>query len=281
LKWGDQIEIITADNAKPKAEWLDIITTTKAKQKITAFLKREQQNNIENGIALFENKLAEHNVAMSGRVLRKAMQAYGCKYKDEFYSHIGAGIISLDNIEKVLKSSSTSKLLKFWQLRKDKDEDEEIEESKQDGRSDDSLVIAPCCSPLPGDNVVGFRDPATGNIVVHKATCDELNRLASQYGKNIIKDKIRWSQRKATAYLSTIELRGIDRMGILSDITHIVSDDFSINMREIHLSSHDGIFEGKVSLYVQDADSLYALMNKFRQIKGVESVRRIENGENA
>ncbi len=278
LKWGDQIEIITADNAKPKAEWLDVVTTTKAKQKITAFLKREQQNNIENGIALFESKLAEFDVTMSGRVLRKAMQAYGCRYKDEFYSHIGAGIISLDNIEKILKSSSSSKLLKFWQLRKDEDED--IEDSKQEGTPDDSFAIATCCNPLPGDNVVGFRDPVTDKIVVHKATCDELNRLASQYGKNIIKDKIRWSQHKATAYLSTIELRGIDRMGMLSDIAHIVSDDFSINMREINLSSHDGIFEGKVSLYVQDVDSLYALMDKFRQIKGMESVRRIENREN-
>ena len=279
LKWGDQIEIITADNAKPKAEWLEIVTTTKAKQKITAFLKREQQNNVENGIALFESKLAEYNVAMSGRVLRKAMQAYGCNYKDEFYSHIGAGIISLDNIEKVLKSSSTSKLLKFWQLRQEDDDDAEVPESEKPA-NDDSFVIAPCCSPLPGDNVVGFRDPVSNKIVVHKATCDELNRLASQYGKNIIKDKIKWEQHKATAYLSTIELRGIDRMGMLSDITHIVSDDFSINMREIHLRSHDGIFEGKVSLYVQSAEALYALMDKFRQIKGLESVKRIENNEN-
>ena len=279
LKWGDQIEIITADNAKPKAEWLEVVTTTKAKQKITAFLKREQQNNIENGIVMFENKLAQHNVTMSGRVLRKAMQAYGCNYKDEFYSHVGAGIISLDNIEKILKSSSISKTLKFWKLRQEDDLDGETNTNEKTA-SDGSFVIAPCCSPLPGDNVVGFRDPATNNIVVHKATCNELNRLASQYGKNIIKDKIKWSQHKAKAYLSTIELRGIDRMGILSDITHIVSDDFSINMREINLRSHDGIFEGKVSLYVQDADSLHALMDKFRQIKGVERVKRIENSEN-
>ena len=280
LKWGDQIEIITAENAKPKAEWLDIVTTTKAKQKITAFLKREQQNNVEHGIALFESELAKYNVAMSGRVLRKAMQAYDCKYKDEFYSHIGAGIISLDNIEKVLKSSSTSKLLKFWQLSQEDDDDIEDTNEPSNAPADDSFVIAPCCNPLPGDNVVGFRDPVTNKIVVHKAACNELNRLASQYGKNIIKDKIKWSQHKATAYLSTIELRGIDRMGMLSDITHIVSDDFSINMREINLRSHDGIFEGRVSLYVQSAEALYALMDKFRQIKGVESVKRIENSEN-
>ncbi len=278
LKWGDQIEIITADSAKPKAEWLDIVSTTKAKQKITAFLKREQQNNIENGMALFESKLAEHNVALSGRVLRKAIKAYGCNYKDEFYSHVGAGIISLDNIEEVLKSSSTSKLLKFWQLKQEEDDDIE-ENNDQKPAHEDSFTIATCCNPLPGDNVVGFRDPTTDRIYVHKATCNELNRLASQFGKHIIKDKIRWEQHKATAYLSTIEIRGIDRMGLLSDITHIVSDDFSINMREIHLRSHDGIVEGKLSLYVQSADSLYALMDKFRRMKGLESVKRIENNE--
>ena len=278
LKWGDQIEIITADSAKPKAEWLEIVATTKAKQKITAFLKREQENNIQNGMELFENKLAEHNVTMRGSVLRKAIKAYGCKYKDEFYSHVGAGIISLDNIEEILKSSSASKTLKFWQLRQDDDNDID-ESSDPKPTSDDSFVIAPCCNPLPGDNVVGFRDPVTNKIVAHKATCNELNRLASQYGKNIIKDKIRWEQHKATAYLSTIEIRGIDRMGLLSEITHIVSEDFSINMREIHLRSHDGIVEGKVSLYVQNAEALYSLMDKFRQMKGLESVKRIENNE--
>ncbi len=275
LKWGDQIEIITADSAKPKPEWLSFVTTTKAKQKITAYLKREQENNVERGISLFEAQLDKYNVVMSGRVLRKVMQSYGCNYKDEFYSKVGAGIISLDNLEKVLKTSSTSKLLKFWKLWQDsngngkKDADEDM--------GNDSFVIASCCSPLPGDNVVGFRDPINNKIVVHKATCDELNRLASQYGKNIIKDKIKWSQHKAMSYLSTIEIRGIDRMGMLSDITHIVSDDFSINMREIHLRSHDGIVEGSLSLYVQDAESLHELMDKFRRIKSIESVKRIDN----
>ena len=171
-------------------------------------------------------------------------------------------------------------MLKFWKLGREDDEDiEDNNENESKPSTDDSFVIASCCNPLPGDNVVGFRDPVSNKIVVHKATCNELNRLASQYGKNIIKDKITWSQHKTTAYLSTIELRGIDRMGMLSDITHIVSDDFSINMREIHLRSHDGIFEGKLSLYVQNVEALYALMDKFRQIKGLESVKRIENNE--
>ena len=116
IKSGDQIEIITADNAKPKAEWLDIVTTTKAKQAITSFLKRERQNNIEHGQAVFEEQLARYNVSINGRVLRKVLAAYGCNNKDELYSKIGAGIIVLDNLDKILKSNSASKILKFWKL---------------------------------------------------------------------------------------------------------------------------------------------------------------------
>ncbi|MBQ9137920.1 MAG: bifunctional (p)ppGpp synthetase/guanosine-3',5'-bis(diphosphate) 3'-pyrophosphohydrolase [Alistipes sp.] len=275
---GDQIEIITADNASPKPEWIDLVVTTKAKQAITSYLKRVREDNISHGQAIFEQKIAEFNITLSGSVLRKVMQAYGCKYKDELYSKIGAGIISLDNIEKIIKSSSASKMLKFWKLWREPKADSnsneiDIPENEQEIKSD-KFVIASCCNPLPGDSVVGFKDPMTGRIIVHKATCNELNRLASLFGKNIIKDQIHWSQHKAVSYLSTIELRGIDRMGLLLDISRIVSEDFSINIREVSIRSHDGIFEGNLSIYVQDADSLNALMDKFREIKGIESVKR-------
>ena len=288
IQSGDQIEIITADNSKPKAEWLDIVTTTKAKQAITNFLKRERQNNIERGIAIFEEQLDKFGVTQSGRVLRKVLPAYECVNKDEFYSKIGAGIINLDNLEKVLKSNSKSKILKFWKLWRDTNDDDypaddtdSAENDAKAGADDDEFVIASCCNPLPGDNVVGFRDNATGKIIVHKSTCDELNRLASQFGKNIIKDQIKWSQHKAVSYLSTIELRGIDRMGLLLDISHIVSEDFSINIREVCIRSHDGIFEGNISVYVQDADSLNALMDKFRHVKGIETAKRgMDNKDN-
>ena len=277
---GDQIEIITANNAKPKTEWLDIVTTTKAKQAITSFLKRERQNNIERGIALFEQQLSKFDVQLSGRVLRKVLPAYGCNNKDELYSKIGAGIISLDNLDKILKSSSKSKILKFWRLWRDTasddigDDDAESVAPSKEVSDIDEFVIAGCCNPLPGDSVVGFKDTATGKIIVHKSNCNELNRLAAQFGKNIIKDQIKWSQHKAVSYLSTIELRGIDRMGLLLDISHIVSEDFSINIREVCIRSHDGIFEGSISVYVQDADSLNALMDKFRHVKGIDTAKR-------
>ena len=121
---------------------------------------------------------------------------------------------------------------------------------------------------------MGYRDPKTGNIIVHKATCDELNRLATQFGRNIVKEEIKWSQHKAMSYLVTLELRGIDRQGLLLDLAKVVSDDFNINIREVNIHSHDGIFEGNVSLYVKDAESLSAVMDKMRKIKGIETIKR-------
>lgn len=285
---GDQIEIITADTARPKPEWLDIATTAKAKQSITSFLKRERQHNIERGIQMLEEKMKKLDIPLSGRVLRKIIPIYESTNKEELYSKIGAGIVSLDNLERVLKVNAKSKILKFWTLFINDKEEEEGEEGssmlKEGGHAADKKTdagpefeIAPCCKPIPGDNVIGYKDPATGRIIVHKSTCDELNRLASQFGNNIVKDEIKWSQHKAVSYLSTVALRGIDRTGILLDLAKVVNGDFSINIREINIQSHDGIFEGSISLYVKDTASLNALLDRLRKIKGIETVKRTLN----
>ena len=281
---GDQIEIITADNARPKPEWLEIATTAKAKQAIKSFLKRERQNNIERGMQMLDEKMKSLNVKLSGRVLRKIVPIYDCNNKEELYSKIGAGIVSLDSLDKALKVNSKSKILKFWTLFIPKKEEEDADDPQTPGEiapaadaqtaAEPQFEIAECCKPIPGDKVVGYRDPATGNIIVHKATCDELNRLAAQFGRNIVKEEIKWSQHKAMSYLVTTELRGIDRQGILLDLAKVVSADFNINIREVNIHSHDGIFEGSVSLYVKDAESLHAVMDKLRKIKGIESVKR-------
>ena len=295
LNSGDQIEVITAENARPKAEWLDVVVTSKARQAIQDFLKGEQQNNVENGMQILAEHLAEHNVMLSGRVLRKLLPAYDCKYKDELYSKIGAGIIKLDNLDKLLKENTTRKILKFWKVllpgsnEDDKeldldldDEAETLEEQALDGEphakeQDMEPIMAECCEPIPGDNVVGYRDPATGRVTIHKSTCDTLIRLAAQHGENIIRDEIRWSQHKAVSYLATLDIYGIDRPGIILDLTKLITADFNINMRAISVQSHDGIFEGKLSLYVKDIESLNKLIENIRSIKGMEQVKRTLN----
>ncbi|MBR6720713.1 MAG: bifunctional (p)ppGpp synthetase/guanosine-3',5'-bis(diphosphate) 3'-pyrophosphohydrolase [Alistipes sp.] len=293
IKSGDQIEIITAENAKPKAEWLDVVVTSKARQAIQSYLKRERDNNIEYGMQLLTERLAQFNVPLSGRVLRKLMPAYDCRNKDELYSKIGAGIIKLDNLDKLLKENSTRKILKFWKLllpgsSSEPQEDADIDlddeavslddtAAAEDNDGEPEFVMAECCEPIPGDNVVGYRDPQTGRIIVHKSTCDTLIKLAAQFGQNIVKEQIKWSQQKAVSYLASVEIRGIDRTGVILDLTKLITADFSINMRAISVQSHDGIFEGTISLYVKDIDSLNVLLDNIRAIKGIEHVRRLLN----
>ncbi len=287
IKSGDQVEIITSETAHPEAEWLDIVTTTRAKQSIKHFLKRERQANVEHGMQRLEERLQELKIPLSGKVVRKMVTLYDCTNKEELYSKIGAGIVTLDDLEKALRSNSANKILKFWTLfipQKEDGEDDEAgagaapsggaQAAARSETGEPQFIIAPCCNPIPGDKVVGYRDPASGRIYVHKESCPELQRLAAQFGKNIVKEKIHWEQHKVMSYLSTISIRGIDRTNMLLDLARVVSEDFNINIRQINVQSHDNVFEGTISLYVKDAESLNALMDRLRKIKGLDTVKR-------
>ena len=200
LNSGDQVEIITAESAKPKAEWLEAVLTTKAKQAIKNYLKREQEHNLQRGMQILDERLAQLNITPNNRVIRKLISAYDSHNKEELYTKIGAGIVSLDNLEKVVRTNSNFKILKFWTLFIKDDDEGDDDDTKGDDKKNkpkehnegQNLVVAECCHPLPGDSVVGFKDPITHQIYVHKATCDELNRLASQHGDCIVKEEIKW-----------------------------------------------------------------------------------------
>ena len=212
LNSGDQVEIITSESARPKAEWLEYVMTAKAKQAIKNHLKREREHNLQRGMQMLDERLAKLNITPNNRVIRKLMEAYDSSNKEELYTKIGAGIVSLDSLEKIVKTNSKSKILKFWTLFiKDKDEEtddngatEEKKSDRKEGGEAPDFVIADCCKPIPGDSVVGFKDPITHQIIVHKSSCDELNRLASQHGECIMKEEIQWSQHKTLSPLSTI-----------------------------------------------------------------------------
>ena len=291
LNTGDQVEIITAESAHPVAAWLDVVVTSKARQSIQDYLKSERKNNIEYGMRLLEERLSEHNVVLSGRVLRKLMPAYDCRNKDELYSKIGAGIITLDNLDAILKENSSTKIQKFWRLllpgsNEAENDDLDLDDvaptldatahSSEDRVVEPDYVMAECCEPIPGDKVVGYRDPKTGRVTIHKSTCDNLIKLAAQSGENIIKEQeIKWSQQRAVSYLATIEVQGVDRAGIILDLTKVITTDFNINMRTISIHSHDGIFEGTISIYVRDIENLNVLLDNIRHIKGIEKVKRL------
>jgi GTP pyrophosphokinase len=281
VKNGDQIEIITSDNSHPVIEWLDHVTTAKAKQAITSYLKKTNQNNVERGIQIFDNRMREFGITPSARLFRKLLPAYECSTKDEFYSKLGSEIINLDDVDKVLRQNSKRKVLKFWNVQLAKQpksssgvEDALMLDKKKNSKAAPTFVLAEKCNPIPGDEIIGYRDPETNTITVHKAGCEEITRLAAQHGENIVSD-IKWSSYKSDSYLAEIEIRGIDRIGILMDVAEVITGELDINIRGMSVQSHDGIFEGKISVYVKDTENVQNILEKVGNVKGIELVKRV------
>lgn len=277
---GDQIEILTSRTAKPQVEWLDHITTAKARTHIKQFLKKEGENNIKHGQQLFEEEMKKLGVPIQARVFRKILPAYHSNGKDEFYSKLGAGIIQIDGLEKILKQNSTSKIVKYWTLQfanpfrfLGSDDKGKKKKTGKNSEPEQEYVIATCCNPIPGDEVIGIRMD-DGKVEVHKKNCPRAVKLSAQYGDRIV--PAQWSREKVMSYLAVISVRGIDRIGILYDLAGIISRELNVNIRELNIISHDGIFEGTITLYVRDQSDLKNIMDKVKSVKGIEKVVRTE-----
>jgi len=297
LQNGDQVEIITAETQKPKREWLDFVTTTKAKRLIYDSLKADIKNAIKEGQNALDQALAKLGVTPQNRVFKKLLLEYNLNNKDELYNKIGTGLIDLSELEKVLKKNNENKFVKFWNLQfffgnsdKEKDDQEgddtqnESKRPKVDKKKDYlleenpldktlSYKAAECCNPIPGDPIIGFLDD-NNEVVIHKKVCPHAISLASRQGGKIVNAK--WTKHTILSFLARIGLKGIDRIGIVNEITKYITLVLSVNIRKIHFETHDGIFEGYIDLYVHNTEDLEMIMKRMLKIKGVESATRTD-----
>jgi len=294
LNSGDQVEILTSDIQKAKLEWLDYAVTAKAKAAIKTALKADTKNRIEKGKQTLEDKLNEYNLKPSSRIFKKLLPAYEVTSKDELYSKIGSGLISLDELKKILKKNTQSKWIRYWGLQfgftaksKKEETSKPVHLRKIDSKSpfiirenidspEREYILARCCNPIPGDNVIGYLDQED-NIIIHKVKCSTATRLSSSQGNRIIPSK--WTTHKVLSYLVRISIKGVDKFGIYNNIITVISKELSVNIRNINLASHDGIFEGSIDLYVHNTKDLNNLIMNLIKIKGVESVNRVESAE--
>lgn len=294
LNSGDQVEIITSDKQRLQKEWLELVITAKAKTAIKNALKSESKNRIEKGKGLLETKLKDLNLTPSSRIFHKILPAYEVSSKEELYSKIGSEIIKLDDLEKILKKNTKNKWIRYWELtlgfggNNEFPSEEEMTVQKKYTNSspfilrenvDDktkSYAIATCCNPLPGEDVIGYRS-TMDTIIIHRSKCPNAIRLLSSESEKII--PTRWTTHKILSFLCKVSIQGIDRFGIFNNITTVISKELSINIRTLNLSSHDGIFEGEVELYVHSINDLNKLLVNLGKIKGVEKVARIESLE--
>ena len=283
LQSGDQVEVLTSDKQKPQSDWLDFIVTAKARNNILMVFRREKKEQIRIGTTMFEKLLEDMKLPYGAENLNKALLHLKLQHKDDLYVSLAKGHLDIEEVRKALKKKSENKFVKYWKLQffksdKDKsvqDKDEKKGEVINDLTDDASdFIIAPCCNPIPGDDVVGMKIDGD-KITVHKRKCPEAIRLMSSYGDKIV--PVKWVSHKIMSFLAVIKLNGIDSTGIVSDITMIISKESNVNMRTVHFETKDGIFEGMIHLYVHNTADLNNLMMKIASLKGVENVSRVEN----
>ena len=263
LKTGDQIEIITAENERPKKEWLQFVKTSRARRAILDQIKSERQTYIKIGKKMLEKRLKEIDKTLNDKVVNSLMEEFEIfdTNPDEMYFKIGCGVISLDGLEEKLKKYFGINRESYFVIN--------------NSDSNNKFILATCCTPILGESVVGFKS-SDGTITVHTRTCSNANNLAAKFGDKIV--SVKWDQElnSGSSYLARISLKGTDRIGMINDITRVTSTELNVNIRRFNLGTEDGIFDGHIDLYVHDIDDLENLMLKLRNIKGIETVVRKE-----
>ena len=289
LESGDQVEILTSKSQRVQPSWEVFATTAKAKAKIAAILKKEQKNFQKEGERILHDFLLEEELQADESNIEKLCKLHNMKTADDLYMAIGSKNIILgdtDRNELKEKASNWKKYLTFSfgtnKESKDRPEEKASQEKINPKQilklTDDSIqknyAIADCCQPIPGDDVLGYMDE-NEKITIHKRQCPVAVKLKSSFGNRIIATT--WDTHKALSFLVYIYIKGIDSVGLLNEITQVISRELNVNIRKLNIETNDGIFEGKIQLYVHDVDDVKKICNNLRKIDQIKAVTRVES----
>ena len=281
LNSGDQVEIITSTGNQPEKEWLNFVTTTKAKAKIKEAFKEERRKHIEQGKQELQQTAKAQKIPLNSVVLSKLVNHFNVKDKDELYCKIGSGVVDLTDFKKIAKQKRRNKYMRYWKIQLSKitpggKKKVEPVENKQLALADslDEAVyrFASCCNPIPGDDVVGVD--VDGVVEVHKRECEILKEILAKDGFRGI--DVLWKEYKVKSFLARIHIYGLDRIGILHELTDLLSKRKYVNMRSVNIDSVNGFFDGYLDVYVHNKEQLEDVMSEIRKIKGLKKVERIE-----
>ncbi len=281
LKSGDQIEILTSKKQKAKEDWLTYVVTGKAKSKIKAALKEEQKKVASIGKEMVQRKFKSLGADFTSKNIAELEHYYNAKTTMDLYHDIATGRVSL----KKLKGQTVENGELSFVSSKVEPNEQETKSPKPsakipadtlfigDDEKDVPYKIAPCCNPIPGDDVFGFVTINDG-IKIHRMNCPNAVQLRSNYAYRIIKAK--WQSQKDKEFLASVLFKGIDDVGLVNNITQTISNDLNVNMKAISFESNDGVFDGRILVYVYDKDHLNSLMRRLRNVEGVLTVERGE-----
>ncbi len=283
LQNGDQVEIITSAKQVPKEDWLNIVITAKAKSKIKAALKDEIRAIADDGKEILERKMKSLKIPYNSANVHKLSYYFKLNSTQDLFYEVAQGRIELKDLreylisERVVETKLPEKIENnnFDNLLKSAQKDADLLIGDDLQKLD--YKLAPCCNPIPGDDVFGFVSVSDG-IKIHRTNCPNAAKLLSSYGYRIV--KARWTNQQEIAFLTGIRVKGIDDVGVINNITKIISNDFKVNIRSITVEGNDGIFEGAIMVYVNDTDHLNNLIKRLKQINGILTVNRFDSAQN-
>lgn len=279
LKSGDQVEILTSSKQTPKEDWLSYVVTARAKSKIKNALKEEKRKVAEEGRDILMRKFNHLKLEFTVQNINNLQLFFKLPSAQELFYRVAKGVISLKHV-------------KAWVKEKDKPAkaakneptlEQVVKEARGKKAGEDTLVIgdnltkieyklSPCCNPIPGDDVFGFITIGEG-IKIHRVSCPNALQMMANYAYRIV--KARWTGQEQISFLAGINVSGIDEVGLVNNITKIISSELSVNMRSLSFDTQDGTFEGTIMLFVHDTEHLTSLMKKLRKVNGVLNVSRV------
>lgn len=291
LKSGDQIEIITSSKQHPREDWLGYVVTARAKDRIKNALKEDKKKIADDGKEILERKFKQVKLEFNTATLNKLMAFHKISNSLDLFYEVAIGNIGIKEIKAFMQESEKGKWLhyltkRFLPAKTIKEGSEtKVKKEKTDGNKSETIVIgenmhnldytlSSCCNPISGDDVFGFVTINEG-IKIHRTNCPNAVQLRSKYAYRII--KATWADKESIAFLAGIQIKGIDEVGIINNITRLISDELNLNIRSIHVETNDGTFQGTLKIYIQDTSRLNQLINNIKKIKGVQKVQRINS----
>ena len=299
LNSGDQVEILTSKKQTPQQEWLTYVTTAHARSKLQNYFKKEEKNLMSDGQQKVDNVMTASNIAQSNENMQVILNFYNLSQRSVLYLQVGQGSINAEDIPLILKPKSQSvfsKILKPFvsssgekkeknekkQKTEEKTETAEKTEKKIDFKktyklnelnAGKSYELANCCRPIPGDDVLGYVTDQ-GMIQVHKRGCSLAAVIKSNFGNRIV--NVEWGAHKAQTYVELLEVRGIDKVGILIEMLKVISEGYSVNIKKITIESDNGLFVGYFEVLVHDTEDLNNLISNLLLISEINSVHRVQ-----
>lgn len=299
LHSGDQVEILTSKSQRVQPEWEVFATTARARSKITSILRKERKGYQKNGEKILKEFLNTEDIRTEQAAVRKLQKLHQMRNEEDFFVAVGnESLVLNDNDRNELKGKQPGNWKKyltfsFGASAKEKEEEEKAEtervaENKEPINLKEvlkltkenlgkSYLIANCCNPIPGDDVLGYVNE-NNQIIIHKRQCSIAAKLKSSYGNRIVAAD--WSTHKDLSFLVYIYIKGIDSIGLLNEVTQIISRQLNVNIKQLTIETNEGIFEGKIQLWVHDSDDVKAICTNLRKVENIKQVTRIEDDKN-